>query len=56
MNYVTREIMARFDVDAEDALKIQSVMDEMDLDFSECTEKEYHTAMSLAHNQWMAEI
>jgi hypothetical protein len=55
MNYVTDEIMETLQVSAKVALEIQAIMDESDLDFSECSDFEFRMAMRQAFSQWMAE-
>ena len=54
MNDVTRQIMKRFGLDAETALKVQARMEEEGLDFSECTKREFNRAMIEAF-QWIKE-
>lgn len=56
MNYVTEEIMEALQVSANAALEIQAIMDESDLDFSECTDFEFRQCMRQAFSTWMAEI
>ena len=52
MNYVTREIMARFDLTAEAALQVQEVMDSSDIDYSECSKREYDRCMNKSYHDW----
>jgi len=52
MNYVTEEIMARFDLTAEAALQVQDYMYNMELDFSECSKREYDRCMNKSYHDW----
>lgn len=52
MNYITREIMARFDLTAEAALQVQDVMDQSGIDYSECTTREYNRVMNKSYHDW----
>lgn len=54
MNYVTVEIMEKFDVTVGEALEIQEIMEESDLDFSECSMVEFGHTMRKAYFQWMS--
>ena len=48
MNYVTRDIMNRFNISSLIALEVQAVLDRSDIDFSECTSREYERALDEA--------
>lgn len=50
MNQVTRDIMKKFNVTVDVALKIQNQMEVDGLNFSECTKREYVIAMNDAYN------
>lgn len=52
MNYVTRDIMYRYDLTAEAALQVQDYMYNTELDFSECSEFEYDRCMNQCYNEW----
>ena len=53
MNYVTVEIMETFGVTVGEALEIQEIMEESDLDFSECSMVEFGHAIRKAHLEWL---
>ena len=52
MNYVTAEIMEKFDVTFEEALEIQDIMEESGLDFSECSMVQFGSTMRKAFFTW----
>lgn len=52
MNYVTRDIMARFDLTAEAALQVQEYMYATELNFSECSKHEYDRCMNHSYDAW----
>jgi hypothetical protein len=49
MNHITREIMKVLGIDVHDAIHVQKVLDESDIDYSECTEKQLHRAIRNAY-------
>lgn len=53
MNYVTAEIMNALDVSMKIALAVQDIMDDSDLDYSECTDREFHRAIKRAYYQFL---
>ena len=55
MNWYTKEIMRVLNVPVEKALAIQDIMDRSDLDFSECTSKQFYDCMEEAHLIYMNE-
>lgn len=53
MNSITREIMARFNLQAEDALAIHKLIDShYQIDYSEAEQWEHDLAYDLAHAHW----
>ena len=53
MNYVTEEIIEKVGVSADEALQIQEIMEDSDLDFSECSMVEFGHAIRKAHLEWL---
>jgi hypothetical protein len=49
VNHVTREIMEVLGIGVHDAIHVQAVLDESDIDYSECTEKQLHCAFRNAY-------
>jgi hypothetical protein len=53
MNMITREIMARFGLDAKDALEVQKIVDSYyPIDYSEAEQSEHDLAYDLAFAHW----
>lgn len=53
MNIITRDIMARFGLEAEDALEVQWHLESyFAIDFSEASEAEHNEAYDEAYNSW----
>lgn len=53
MNIITREIMARFNLEAKDALEVQNIVDSYyPIDYSEAEQWEHEVAYDLAHIHW----
>lgn len=53
MNYVTEAIIEKLGVSIKEALQIQDIMDESDIDFSECSMVEFGHAIREAHLEWL---
>lgn len=53
MNYVTEQIMELLDVPVEMALAVQDVMDESDLDFSECTDFQFRKCVRESYSIYL---
>lgn len=53
MNYITRQIMARFGLDAEQALEVQETLDiYFSVDYSEASQRELNRAYDDAYAYW----
>lgn len=53
LNIITREIMARFNLEAKDALEVQQIVEDYyPIDYSEAEAWEHHLAYDLAFAHW----
>jgi hypothetical protein len=51
MNIYTRQIMELLDIEAQEALKVQHIIDcEIEIDLSECTERQFRKCVRTAYN------
>lgn len=53
MNLITRQIMARFNLEAKDALEVQQIVDNYyGIDYSEAEQWEHDLVYDLAYAHW----
>ncbi len=50
MNYITRELMGKYGIDSKTAEAVQSEMEMIGIDFSECTQTEFDACADEAYS------
>ena len=56
MNHVTRHIMARYNMNLDEAEAVQDILEGNGIDFSECTMLEMDEEITIAHAQYIANL